>query len=98
MKQLISISFILLFMATITLPSVVVLIDDSVDISLLLDASEEEEEKGNEKNKELEVLQLTEENINITHSSPYSINYSDYQFKTYITPNINLVFPPPDYI
>lgn len=95
-KRLLSISFILLFMVTISLPSMVLFMEDSIDVTLLLDISEEEEE--NEKNKELELFQLSVENLKKNEiTSIFKIDIH-YQFKTYATPHLNLVFPPPDFI
>jgi hypothetical protein len=85
-------------MATISLPSVVLLIDDSTDISMLIDVSEEEEEKGNEKNKELEVFQLNSENSKIAYFNSVELNEIGYLFKTYTIPHLNLISAPPDYV
>ncbi|WP_375237764.1 hypothetical protein [Aurantibacter sp.] len=95
-KRLLSISFILLFIATISLPSIVLLIDDSIDITLLLDISEEEEE--NEKNKELEIFQVNIEKSKIFHQNKKLKNKTNYVFKTYPTPYLNLIFPPPELV
>ena len=97
LNKIISISFIFLFVVTITLPTVVFVIDDSIDVSYFNDFSEEEEEKGSEKNKELETLfeansqelddfVLTEEK-----------NKIGYYFKNYQKPHLNLISPPPDF-
>ncbi len=95
-RQIISLSFTLLFALFLTVPSVIVMLDDSVDISIIY-ASSEEEEKGSEKNKELEVLffelDLDEDGI-VSLSNKNLVNYF---FKNYSNPHLNLLSPPPEY-
>lgn len=97
LKNNILILFTLLFMATITLPSILVILDNSVDVSLLYDISEEEE-KGSEKNKEIEVF-LEEVNsdafVFVSNETESNLGF---RFKTYPKPHLNLISPPPDFI
>lgn len=86
-------------MASITAPSIILLIDDSIDVSFLYDLSEEEEEEeeGTKKNKEFEIiflslLALTEEDF-ISQNK----EYLGYRFKNYPKPHLNLISPPPEY-
>ncbi|WP_241491422.1 hypothetical protein [Lacinutrix mariniflava] len=80
-------------MAIITAPSIIVALDDSVDISVFYSMSEEEEENHNLKlvfhNNEEDLLCL--ENVLI-------INNLGYFFKNYSKPHLNLISPPPDFI
>lgn len=97
-KQYISVFFTLLFMATVTVPSVVVLFDDTIDVSFLLDTSEEEEEKGKDKNQELEVF-LEDALVNSDDLFPSETqNNLEYTYKKYPIPHLNLISPPPEYI
>ncbi len=97
LKKNISIFFTLLFMATITLPSILIVIDDSIDVSFFYDISDEEEEKGNEKNKEIEVLfENFNSDIIVFLTSKTEINLG-HGFKTYPKPHLNLISPPPDF-
>jgi len=96
LRSLVSIFFITLFTASMALPSVVLLADDSIDISFLYDWSEEEEEKGSEKNKEFEIIA---ESISILSDEFMTIESEEnlaYRFKKYPKPHLNLIFPPPE--
>jgi hypothetical protein len=77
---------------------VVLILDDTIDVSLLLDISEEEEEEKSEKNKELEVL--FEENAQEIDyfASIKEENKIGYLFKNYQKLHFNVISPPPDLI
>lgn len=86
----------MIFVAFIMAPTIIRLIDDSVDISIIYTTSEEE--KGGEKIKEIEVLffelkhSLDEEVLSLNNSTSY------YYFKNYLKPHLNLISPPPETI
>lgn len=85
-------------MATIIVPSVLVFVDDTIDVSFILDASEEEEEKGKEKNKEFEAFVVDN---HLDSDELFSSETEDnlvYTFKKYSKPHLNLIFPPPEFI
>lgn len=96
MKQLLSIFFVTLFTTTVIAPSVLAIVDSAADISLLYDASEEE--KGENENKELEVVII----INTLESESlitFEIeNNLEYAFKTYSIPYLSLILSPPKFI
>jgi len=84
-------------MATITAPAILMVIDDSIDVSLFYDVSEEEEEKGNEKNKELDIL-VVNLNSEFEDSSSSKIQKNlGYCYKKYPKPHLNLISPPPEH-
>ena len=95
-KSIGSIFFTLIFVAFLMAPTIIRLIDDSIDISVVYTTSEEE--KGGEKIKDIEVLFfeldhcLDEEVLSLNNST------SHYYFKNYIKPHLNLISPPPEYI
>jgi len=95
-KNISSIFLTLIFVAFIMAPTIIRLIDDSVDISIIYTTSEEE--KGGEKIKEIEVLffelkhSLDEEVLSLNNSTSY------YYFKNYLKPHLNLISPPPETI
>lgn len=97
-KNILAIFFSIVFISLITAPTILVLIDDSIDLSLIYDISEEEEEKGSEKNKELEVfvVELHPELNDFTLSKNKAD--TEHAFKTYPKPHLNLVSPPPEFI
>ena len=97
LRQLISIFFITLFMVSVTAPSIVLIIDDSMDVSFFYDLSEEEEEKGNEKNKEFEIIVLTTPAVADDYFTSENEENLGHHFKSYSKPHLNLLSPPPEY-
>jgi hypothetical protein len=96
-RSIISIIFSVIFMITLIAPSVIIVIDNDADISFFYDTTEEEE-KGNEKHKELEVL-FSELNENEAYFvSNETEGNLGYYFKNYSKPHLNLISPPPDFI
>jgi len=95
-RNKVSIFLSLLFVLLISAPTVISIVGDSIDIAVFFDSSEEEEEKGQEKNIELELLfsNLDHEDLNIS-CSEVGDNLG-YYFKTYPKPHLNIVSPPPD--
>ncbi|MEW4922139.1 hypothetical protein [Algibacter sp. 2305UL17-15] len=96
-EQRVSIVMALIFMAFVTAPTVITVIDDSIDISMFY-AITEEEEKGSENGKSLNLICFedifNEDNLTLNASE----NSLRYFFKTYPIPHLNLISPPPDYI
>ena len=85
-----------MFLSLVLAPTIVMAIDDSIDISFVYDISEEEEEKGNESNKEFEkfVIYLDIEIEDLM--SLESKQHLGYTFKVYPKPHLNLIFSPPE--
>jgi len=83
---------------TIFAPSVMVFMEDSIDVSVFFDVSEEEEEKSSEKNKELESF-FAENNLSLDDFLIQDkTKITRYYFKKYPKPHLNLIFPPPEFI
>ncbi|WP_034042603.1 hypothetical protein [Wocania ichthyoenteri] len=88
-KKRVSIFFSVIFLLFIAAPTVILMVDDTIDVSIIFSTSEEEE-KGfkiafsNEKANESDLaLTFTENNLG-------------YFFKNYPKPHLNLIFPPPE--
>lgn len=92
LKRNIAIFFTVLFMAIITAPSIIMAVDNSIDISVFYSLSEEEENN----NFKLVFSEANEE-INLFKDLLKKNNLS-YFFKNYSKPHLNLIFPPPDFI
>ncbi len=92
-KQTIALFFTLIFVALITVPTVVVAIDDTFDSSIFYSVTEEEE---NGKTKNL-ISPFSIQNNDITSNFELQ-NYLffSYQFKNYSKPHLNLISPPPE--
>jgi len=96
-RNTVSILLSIIFWAFLTVPSVLSLIDDSIDISILYESSEEEEEeKGSENIKDIEItfseLNGKESDFALTKTE----NYLGYYSKSYPKPHLNLISPPPE--
>jgi hypothetical protein len=94
-RNIVSISFSIVFLVFLIAPTIIAMMDDSTDISIFYTSSEEEE-KGIEKNKEVEVLFFEIENAQFDIAVLKSKNYLGYCFKTYPKPHLNLIFSPPE--
>jgi hypothetical protein len=97
-RNLVSVFLSILFLAFIAGPTVVVMIDDSIDISIYYaSSSSEEEENGAPKIKEVNIL-VSESDISETDIfSNDDENHLEYYFKNYPKPHLNLISPPPDF-
>ena len=73
----------------------IIIIDDSADVSIFY-VSTEEEEKGNEKNKEIETVlfELTDTALYAALTNPE--NNSEYYIKRYSKLHLNIISPPPE--
>ena len=94
-KRVISILLSEVFVMFIAVPTIVIIVDNTVDVSIVFSASEEEE-KGNEKHLDVELLfsNLKDNEVNSTLTS--SENNLEYYYKKYPKPHLNLIFPPPE--
>ena len=97
-KSLLAILFSLLFLSLIIAPTIIMAIDDSIDISFVYDISEEEEEKGKEGNKEFKKFVVGLDDEDESFMSSENEQNLEYTFKTYPKPHLNLIFPPPEFI
>lgn len=95
-KKIVSILFSVIFLLFIVTPTIIVMVDSSIDVSMAFSASEEEE-KGNEKNLDIEILfsKLKTNDSDLVFA--LSENNLGYYFKNYPKPHLNLISPPPDY-
>ncbi len=97
-KNLLAIFFSLLFLTLILAPTIVLVVDSSIDISFVYDMSEEEEEKGNENSKEFEKLVVDFDVEVITLHTSEDLGDIGFTFKSYQKPHLNLISPPPESI
>ena len=98
-KSILAIFFSFLFLSLALAPTVLMAIDDSIDISFFYDISEEEEEKeGKEGNKEFEKFVVEVDTSIESFITSKNREHLEYAFKTYQKPHLNLIFPPPEFI
>jgi hypothetical protein len=96
-KNLLAILFSLLFLTLVMAPTIIVVIDNTIDISFVYDMSEEEEEKGSEHSKELEKVVVDFGIEVIALKTTEDLEDLRYTFKSYQKPHLNLIFPPPEF-
>ena len=97
MKNAIAIFFTVLFMAISFAPSILVAIDDSIDISSFSDFSEKEEEKKEkESEKTFEIIFESHPNDSDGFLTFKTLKQIEYRFKNYPKPHLNLISPPPE--
>ncbi|WP_223032459.1 hypothetical protein [Hanstruepera marina] len=88
-KKTIAILFSILFLAFITAPTIIIAVDDSVDVSIFYSVTEEENENLK--------LAFTDNNFESENISIEVVQEnSRYFFKKYQKPHLNLVSPPPE--
>lgn len=93
-KKVIAIFFSTLFLALITVPSVIVALNDSFDTSIFYSVNEEEE-SGKYKNVLSPFSLQNQDGISSFFISEHS-NFT-YHFKNYRKPHLNLISPPPEH-
>ena len=94
-KNTIAIFFSLLFIVVISVPSIVVVLDDSIDVSMYYSTSEEE--KGSEETKEQELLFFSLNTSELNFSSTKPERNIEYFFNNYSKAYTNIILPPPDF-
>lgn len=94
-KKIISIIFSGVLLLLLTAPTILTLVDDSIDSSVIFSLSEEEG-KGSEKNINIELIF---ESIESNYFQLVFLTEEDsleYFYKKYTLPYLNKVSPPPD--
>lgn len=94
-RNLVSIFLSLTFLAFLAAPTVITLVDDSVDVSMYYAASEEEE-KGCKKDKDIEKLFFETLKNEVDLIAAKREDISTYFFKKYPKLHLNLISPPPE--
>jgi len=91
-RKLSSIFLTLIFVAFISAPTIISLVDDSIDTSIFYSVTEEEEKICHIK------LLLNDQSTNVVDFALINVeNNKEYCFKKYSKPHLNLVSPPPEF-
>ncbi|MFS4484198.1 hypothetical protein ACKGJY_14360 [Hyunsoonleella sp. 2307UL5-6] len=94
-KNVLAIILTSIFILVIVMPSVIIIFDDSADVSIFYNSSEEEKDKTQEKTIDKEFISaLVDASLKIS-TKDFNELYLHYYFRVYKTPNIKLSFPPP---
>ncbi|PQJ79921.1 hypothetical protein [Polaribacter porphyrae] len=97
MRVKIAIFFSLLFVNLIIAPAIVSLVDKNQEISILFDASEEEEKKGEESAKDLEIkLQSSDVASSVIKQEMFRKKNVRFQSKKYNSTYSKINTPPPE--
>lgn len=97
-RNIVSIFLSIIFLAFIAGPTVLVLVDDTIDVSIYYNASSsEEEENSAPKIKEVNGLFSDSDLSDTGLFSNDDENNLVYYFKNYPKPHLNLISPPPDF-
>ncbi|WP_452224870.1 hypothetical protein [Lacinutrix chionoecetis] len=89
-KKIVSIAFSVFFLLFIAAPTVVTIVDDTIDTSIFYSVTEEEN-----KSFELTINETSYENEAFFVSMQKQ--HLEYYFKKYPKPHLNLISPPPEH-
>lgn len=95
-KTVITILFSLIFVSFTVAPSILVIVDDTYDISVLISSSEEEEKKGEENIKDIEIEIPSHKTIDQTFHNKTLVNSLKYCGNNYCSLFKELISPPPE--
>ncbi|WP_452230428.1 MULTISPECIES: hypothetical protein [unclassified Lacinutrix] len=93
-KKGVSIIFSVIFLLFIAAPTIITIVDDTLDVSIVFSISEEE----NQNHLNVEALFLNENTNELDFALTSVDNNLCYFFKNYAKPHLNLISPPPDFI
>lgn len=94
MKKITSLLFTTLFLMFLMAPTIITMVDDSIDVSFFYTTSEEEE-KGFKKNAEKEFLCHDINTTALNFGANDIVYNSGYYLKKYLNPYLKLASPPP---
>ena len=94
-KTVVSFFLTAVFLFLLAGPSVIAMVDDSVDVSSFYSIPEEEE-KGKEKHNDIEILTFDLKNKDSDFMLGRGESDLTYYFKNHLQPHLNLVSPPPE--
>ena len=98
MRNSISLFFTLLFSLLLITPTVISLVDDSQDLAFFLDMNEEEENKGKEAAKDLEIKIYSSENfVTLFLNGIQKKKNVRFQSKNYTSEYQRNTIPPPEF-
>ena len=95
-KTVIVIIFSVIFASFTIVPSILAIVDDSYDISILISSSEEEEKKGEEKIKDFEIEVPSPNMIDQEILNKSLVNPTNFRTNNYSSLFKELTSPPPE--
>lgn len=94
-KKFLSVVLSSMFILMIVMPTVILVFDDTADVSIFFSTSEEEKDKNQEKNLDKEFVSLWTKNALKSSEEVFNQINIEYFFETYAKPDIELFSPPP---
>ena len=95
-KSKIALFFSIIFLSFIIAPTIITMVDNSIDISFVYSNSEEE---SNNKIGEKEKIVFSSIRVDdFAFSSTKKVSALTHSNKNYTKPYLNMVFPPPEYL
>lgn len=94
-KRGISLAFSILFLLFIGLPTILTMVDNSIDVSLIISTTTDDEES--EKSLDFKVIPSNLKSNYPNTALPYSKNSLLYCTKKYGKPHLDIISPPPDF-
>ncbi|WP_422091054.1 hypothetical protein [Tenacibaculum ovolyticum] len=95
-KKVKAIFFSVAFLLFITAPTIIMVVDNTIDVSVIFSISEEEE-KNNEEGLNIQIyfnpIILNQSQLFLTTTE----NNLVYFFREYTKPHLNIISPPPDF-
>lgn len=96
LRKVIALFLLSIFISHAFLPTIISLVDKDIDITFLMDINEEEsKEKEPSNDSEIKILDFN--NTNLALNDLKLVDLEGYHFKSYATPHLNLISPPPEY-
>lgn len=96
-KQLTALFFSIVFLMVLITPTVLIIVDETFDTSIVVSISEEEQEKVGEKDLDIELL-LSNYNLEAINCGTQILQINTtYCNRTYNTPHFNIISPPPEH-
>ena len=95
-RNLVSIFFLFAFVVFLSAPTIIAMVNDSVDVSLFFSMAEEEE-NGHPKSKNVKDIILENQDQEDFISLADEAVHLSYYVKNYSKPYLNLISPPPKF-
>ena len=95
-KKVISTFFSIAFLLFITAPTILIIVDDTIDVSVIFSTSEEEESCEKDLNIEMFFTLIVSNQYHLVFKTVE--NNLEYFDKKYTKPHFNIISPPPDFI
>ena len=96
-KSFLALFFLSVFTITVIAPTVIMMVDDSCDVSMLYSLAEEEENQEKEGDGKVELLFSEILTTSFTDSIAMEGSEYHYNYRKYATPALNLICNPPEF-